>query len=148
MESQLEYIYETDFSLKTEKLYSSWLVSCSYHYGVHSLFLAYAFMDDDALHALNLKHLKHDTLTDIITFDDSVGKDINANIAISIDRVKANALTYSVSFDTELLRVMSHGLLHCLGFSDKTSAEAQAMRTEEDVCINLFHVEHKNTKDV
>ena len=148
MESQIEYIYETDFFLNEENRYSSWLVRCSNHYGADSLFLAFAFMDDKALHALNLQHLQHDTLTDIITFDDSVGKEICANIAISVERIKANALTYSVSFETELLRVMAHGLLHCLGFSDKTSAAVKEMRAEEDFCINLFHVEHKNATDV
>ena len=60
-------------------------------------------------------------LTDIITFDDTIGRDVNANIAISVTRVRENAADLNVSFDEELLRVMAHGLLHCLAYKDATS---------------------------
>ncbi len=145
MQVSVEFIYNTSFTLTDEQLYVRWLTVCANQFNASSLDLAIAFMDDDALHALNILHLNHDTLTDIITFDDSVGKDIIANIAISIDRVVANAAKFSQNTDNELLRVISHGLLHCLGFNDKTVAEKDSMTVAEDTCIELFHVERKKT---
>lgn len=148
MQSAIEYIYETDFLLTDESSYSKWLASCAQLFGATSISLVFSFMGDDAVHALNVKHLNHDTYTDIITFDDSVGKDIMANIAVSIDRVVDNASAFSEDFDTELLRVMAHGLLHCLGFNDKTTTETKAMRQAEQRCIELFHVEQNTTNHV
>jgi rRNA maturation RNase YbeY len=110
--------------------------------------LVYAFMDDKSLLELNLKYLNHNTLTDIITFDDTIGKDVNANLAISITRVRENAADLNVPFDEELLRVMSHGLLHCLGYKDTTAAQQTAMRMAEQRCIELFHVEHNKENHV
>jgi len=143
MQVAIAYLYETDFALTDEQIYTNWLSACARGYGAKSLRLDIAFMNDDALFALNIKYLKHDTFTDIITFDDSVGNDIRANIAISIDRVLANAKAFSQAFETELLRVMSHGLLHCMQFNDKTEADKKKMRAAEEACIKLFHVEHK-----
>lgn len=143
VKADIEFIYETDFVLSDEGLYSSWLVRCASQHKATSLSLAYAFMSDDDLYKLNVKHLHHKTLTDIITFDDSVGTDIFANIGISVDRVRENAITHQVSFQVELLRVMAHGLLHCLGLNDKAPEERQLMRDAEDNCIQLFHVEQK-----
>jgi rRNA maturation RNase YbeY len=100
-------------------------------------------MDDESLLELNRKYLNHNTLTDIITFDDTIGRDVNANIAVSVVRIRENADELNVPFDEELLRVMSHGLLHCLGFKDKTDAQTIDMRKAESLCIELFHVEHK-----
>lgn len=141
MKVDIAYIYQTDFSLKNEEAYSLWLERCAAQHGAKGLQLAYAFMDDEQLLELNQKYLKHDTLTDIITFDDSVGSEIDANIAISIERIKANAQEFSQPFQDELLRVMAHGLLHCLGFVDKSTDEKKLMRATEDKCIQLFHVE-------
>lgn len=141
MKVDIAYIYQTDFSLNNEQAHSLWLERCAAQHGAKALQLAYAFMDDQQLLDLNQKYLKHDTLTDIITFDDSVGSEIDANIAISIERVSANAQEFSQSFEDELLRVMAHGVLHCLGYSDKTAADKKAMRAAEDKCIQLFHVE-------
>lgn len=148
MKTQIEFIYQTDFELSDENAYAEWLGRCASLYDTKSLILAFAFMDDASLCDLNIKHLNHDTLTDIITFDDSVGLDIEANIAISIERVKANAKEYAQLFENELLRVMSHGLLHCLGLGDKTENEVKAMRLAEEQCIKLFHVEQKPQNNV
>lgn len=148
MQASVDFLYHTAFSISDEQLYVRWLTACATMFDADSIDLAIAFMDDEALHALNLTHLNHDTYTDIITFDDSVGKEIVVNIAISVERVKANAKTFSQTFDNELLRVISHGLLHCLGFSDKTVAENEKMKGAEDSCIKLFHAEHKFSNDV
>jgi rRNA maturation RNase YbeY len=148
VEAEIDFLYETDFSLANEAAHKLWLIRCARKHQCRSLQLAFAFMDDTALHKLNVKHLSHDTLTDIITFDDTVGKDISANIAISIERVMANATEYNQPFETELLRVMAHGLLHCLGYKDKSSSDKSSMRDEEERCINLFHVEQNSLDHV
>lgn len=148
MEAVVDFIYQTDFKLSDEAAHTSWIKRCASHYGAESLALAIAFMSDESLHALNQKHLDHDTLTDIITFDDTVGKAVDANIAISIDRVRANAQEYTQPFEAECLRVISHGLLHCLGFGDKTVEEQSKMRNAEEGCIKLFHVEQNTINHV
>jgi rRNA maturation RNase YbeY len=148
MDVSVDFTYQSDFVLVDEQLFINWLTACAIQYEATSLMLVYAFMDDESLLELNLKYLKHNTLTDIITFDDTVGRDVNANIAVSVARIRENAEELNVPFDEELLRVMSHGLLHCLGFKDKTDAQTIDMRKAERRCIELFHVEHKKENHV
>jgi rRNA maturation RNase YbeY len=100
--------------------------------------IAYIFCSDAFLHKLNVEHLNHDTLTDIITFDYTHAGIISGDIFISIDRIKENSKTFSASFDQELYRVMSHGVLHLIGFKDKTDNEKSVMRAEEDKAIFLL----------
>lgn len=94
--------------------------------------------DDACLHKINKKHLKHDTLTDIITFSygQRVGE-VNAEIYISIPRVAENALTFAASFEEELARVMIHGVLHLLGYDDKQPKQEEQMRKKEDFYLSL-----------
>lgn len=99
------------------------------------------FCDDDYLLEINKQYLDHDTLTDIISFDYCIGDLISGDIFISIDRVKDNAQEYDVSFNNELLRVMSHGILHYCGYKDKTQEDQLLMRAKEQEKINMFHVE-------
>lgn len=107
-----------------------------------SLEVVYVFMSDEELWKLNVQHLDHDTYTDIITYDfRSEGLD-EANLCVSIDRVLANAETFKVTAEEELLRVCVHGLLHLAGFGDKTENEALEMRRQEQLAIDRFHVEH------
>lgn len=102
----------------------------------------YIFCSDKYLVNINLEYLKHNTLTDIITFDQSDDKDlINADIYISVERVKENALKYKKKFYNELMRVMIHGVMHLCGYKDKTFKDKQAMRAKEDfylMQINLI----------
>ena len=84
---------------------------------------------------MNVQFLQHDTLTDIITFDNSLGSQIHAEIYISTERVTDNAKQFNTSFGDELHRVMIHGILHCCGLKDKSDQEAQAMRTAEDKAL-------------
>ena len=88
-----------------------------------------------------MEYLNHDTLTDIITFDYTNGKQISGDIFISTDRVAENAESFAVGFSNELLRVMSHGLLHLMGYGDKTEKESAIMRQKEEEKMQLFHVE-------
>ena len=110
----------------------------------------YIFCSDEYLIGINQQFLNHDFYTDIITFDNSETEDeIESDIFNSLDRVKENSENEKVSFEEELTRVISHGMLHLVGFKDKTEEEAKEMRTQEDKYIShwetilkTFHVKH------
>jgi len=99
--------------------------------------LVYIFCDDKYLHKLNVQFLNHDTYTDVITFDESLGNQLSGEIYISVERVKENASSFSVSFEEELHRVMVHGLLHLCGYKDKTEEETLEMRRKENYYLSL-----------
>ncbi|MBT8254269.1 MAG: rRNA maturation RNase YbeY, partial [Bacteroidia bacterium] len=84
---------------------------------------------------LNQKYLNHDTLTDVIGFDYSVGKKLQGDIYISLDRVRENAKIFEVEFDKELSRVMIHGLLHFCGWTDDSPDEKESMRRQENIYL-------------
>ena len=96
------------------------------------------FCDDTYLHKLNVEFLKHDTYTDIITFDYSVGNELIGDVYISVERVKENAGTFDVTFENELKRVLIHGILHLCGYKDKTAQEADEMRAKENKYLKLL----------
>ena len=97
----------------------------------------YVFCDDAELLEINLKHLNHNTFTDIITFDYTEGVKINSDIFISINRVEENAKKFKVSFEEELHRVMIHGVLHLCGYKDKSKSDTELMRKKENWALNL-----------
>jgi len=99
----------------------------------------YLYCDDEYLLKNNIHFLNHDTLTDIITFDDRVGDVVSGNIMISLDRIKENAEQFNASFEDEFLRVTVHGVLHICGYKDKSDADAAVMRQKENESIALFH---------
>ena len=104
--------------------------------------LEYNFVEADTLLNLNKEYLNHDTDTDIITFDYTQNKSIKAEVYISYEALKNNAKIHGQTIESELLRLLSHALLHCIGYNDKTIDEKDIMRDKEDDCINLFHVKH------
>jgi len=89
-------------------------------------------VSDNELLSINNKHLNHDYYTDIITFDYSRGNRISGELLISVERVKDNAVTLGLTYESELSRVIAHGILHLIGFKDKTKEEAAVMRSKED----------------
>lgn len=99
--------------------------------------ITFIFCSDKYLLEINKEYLQHDYYTDVITFDYSENNIISGDIFISIDRVKENADTYKVSFENELYRVMLHGVLHLVGYNDKTKEEQKIMRQKEDEYLNL-----------
>ena len=100
--------------------------------------LNYIFCSDAYLLSINEQYLKHKTLTDIITFDHSEGSgNIEGDIFISIERVMANAKALEIDFDEELHRVIIHGVLHLIGYGDKSPRQKSAMRKKEDACLSL-----------
>lgn len=101
----------------------------------------YIFCSDDYLLQINQQFLKHDTLTDIITFEHSPkGHPLLSDIYISIERVKENALVFKTSFKTEIHRVIFHGALHLCGYKDKTSTEKNKMRQAEERWLEQYFV--------
>ncbi|AWI25104.1 rRNA maturation RNase YbeY [Flavobacterium pallidum] len=137
----IEFNYETAFEIENEEAYKNWLVSIIDSEQKRQGDINYIFCDDDYLHKINLQYLQHDTLTDIISFDYSMGNELHGDIFISVERVKENALDFNVPFDDELKRVMSHGILHFCGYKDKTEKDELLMREKEDEKISMFHVE-------
>jgi len=122
----------------------SWLSDCVLLLNKQIGDIHIALMGDQALLELNQKHLDHNDYTDVITFDYSTAKEVNCDIAVSTDRVSENATYEGVSVENELARVLIHGILHCVGYSDKTPNEKQIMRKKEDEMLKRFHVEHKS----
>lgn len=100
--------------------------------------LNYIFCSDDELLEINIKHLNHNTFTDIITFDYTEAKKISSDIFISVDRVIENSKKFDTSFQNELHRVMIHGVLHLCGYKDKTKPDAELMRKKENWALKLF----------
>jgi rRNA maturation RNase YbeY len=130
--------FETNFKLKNKKLLEDWICEVVKTHGFTVGEINYIFCDDAYLHKLNIAFLQHDTLTDVISFDNTIGKLISGDIFISVERVADNAKDYKVSFDNELRRVMIHGVLHYIGFKDKTIPEKTKMTAAEDQALMLL----------
>ena len=137
----ITFNYETDFELANEEAYEKWLSAVIASEEKKEGEINYIFCDDDYLLKINIEYLNHDDLTDIISFDYSVGNELHGDIYISTERVAENAVDFEVSFDDELKRVLAHGLLHYCGYKDKTDADAAIMRDKEEQKMSLFHVE-------
>ena len=128
----INFHYETNFELPNEKAIALWISNAIAEENAKEGEINYVFCSDDYLHKINVEYLNHDTLTDIISFDYSVGKELHGDIYISVDRVKENASEFKVSFEEELARVVIHGILHYCGYKDKSLEDAKLMRAKED----------------
>jgi len=118
--------------LENENIISEWISETISSEGFTEGKLTYIFCDDKYLNKINLEFLNHNTLTDIISFDNRLGKQINGEIYISVERVRENAKIYKTNFKDELHRVMIHGILHFCGYNDKSDAETKIMRNKEE----------------
>ena len=136
----ITYNYETDFRIDKEDILSEWVLNTISEKNFSLGEINYIFCDDEYLHKLNVEFLNHDTLTDIISFDNTVGKLVSGDIFISIERVKENAIDFDVTFDEELHRVMIHGVLHYLGFKDKSKEDKILMRKSENSALSLLKI--------
>ena len=136
---------DVDFSLENTSLLKKWIFEVIKSYNKRLGRITYLFCSDEYVYNANVKFLDHDTFTDIITFDYVEGDMISGDILISVDRVGENAKSFSPSFEQELHRVIIHGVLHLLGFKDKTDADAAVMRQKENDSLSLlsamFHEE-------
>lgn len=131
---------EVDTPLNDIPHTTSWLMKIAAEHQHKITELNYIFCSDDYLLKINQEHLNHDYFTDIITFDHSEDTGfIEGDVFISVDRVRDNSETLQVQFLDELHRVIVHGLLHLLGYNDKSESEQKVMREKEDACISLLH---------
>ena len=137
----INFNYETDFELTNETQIEKWISKVIQSENKTTGEISYIFCNDDYLLKLNQEHLNHDTLTDIISFDYTMGNELSGDIFISVERVQDNANDYKVTFENELLRVMAHGVLHYCGYKDKTEKDEAIMRIKEDEKLKMFHVE-------
>ena len=136
---------QNDFELSNQASFIAWLKRCMNLLQMQMGEIHISLMSDEGLLEINKKHLNHDDYTDVITFDYSTQNTIHCDIAISTDRVSENAHNEGVSIENELARVMIHGILHCVGFNDKTEDDKRIMRSKENELLKLFHVEQKST---
>lgn len=132
----ISFNYEIDFQIQDETKKRRWISSLIEEENCREGEINYIFCSDEYLHKINVDFLSHDTLTDIISFDYSVGKELHGDIYISIDRVRDNASDFKVCFENELLRVMAHGVLHYCGYKDKTDKDQELMRSKEDYYLS------------
>ena len=127
----IAFNYETEFQLKDENLSEKWIEKVVLEKGFEIGEINYIFCDDAYLHRLNVEFLQHDTLTDVISFDNTLGKLISGDIFISVERVMENAADFKVSSEEEIHRVMIHGVLHYIGFKDKSEEDKKESERKE-----------------
>jgi len=138
-ESNINYFSEDKEVPSIANQTDNWLKEIAKSHQKNILEINYIFCSDDYLLNVNREYLNHDYYTDIITFDNSEdSENIESDIFISLDRVEENATELQKTFENELLRVMSHGLLHLCGFKDKSDADAAIMREQEDSSLILW----------
>ncbi|WP_375559029.1 rRNA maturation RNase YbeY [Bernardetia sp. OM2101] len=135
---------EIDFELDNEETTSDWLQKIANKEGYVVSAINYIFCDDEYLHKINMEYLNHDTYTDIITFDNSEQEQVlEADIFISVERVKENSKELKTTFNQEIHRVMVHGLLHLTGNDDHSAEDKKNMREKEDEALKLLMINDK-----
>lgn len=131
------FFEETEILEFTPEFFISWLDKLCRHHGQVLGEVNLIFTNDEYLLEVNKEHLDHDYYTDIITFNYNEN-DISGDLYVSVDRVRENSLTLNVPFLDELYRVVAHGVLHLIGFNDKTDKEEFEMRKEENIALEMI----------
>ena len=132
----IKFFYHTDFFLSNEEKVAEWLLAVLINEGTEAPSIDYSFVDPKQMIKINKKHLNHNYLTDVLAFDYSENSQIQADVFISEEKVRANAQEYSQEFSVELMRVMLHGLLHLCGHKDKTPEQQNRIRELEEKYLN------------
>jgi probable rRNA maturation factor len=141
MPSIIFFSEKTRFKLVNTKRTASWVKSVIKREGAILNSINYIFCSDEYLREINVQYLGHKTYTDIITFNNNPSEgELEGEIYISIDRVRENAKIFKTDFQTELHRVIIHGILHLIGFNDKTKREKTLMREKEDAYLSLLNI--------
>ncbi|MBL4745614.1 MAG: rRNA maturation RNase YbeY [Flavobacteriaceae bacterium] len=133
----IEFHFEKEVEISDTEGIGKWITDLIANEAYRLDTINYIFCSDADLLKYNVEFLQHDTLTDIISFDYTMGKLIAGDIFISVDRVSENAEEFNVSFLEELHRVMAHGVLHYCGYKDKTPEDKKEMRMKEDYYLSL-----------
>lgn len=128
---------EIEFTLENQDNLNDWITQSIEKEQFKLGEINYVFCSDEQLLEKNIEFLNHDTYTDIISFDYTMGKLISGDIFISIDRVRENSNSFKTSFNDELNRVMIHGILHYCGYKDKSVDDKKLMRSKEDYYLSL-----------
>ncbi len=126
------------FNLKNKSKIKDWIKLVIQKEKKISGNLNYSFTSDESLLKINIEYLKHNTYTDIVTFNYNEGKKVSGDIFISIDRVKENAKKFETDFEEELHRVMIHGVLHLCGYKDKSKTDSDLMHKKENSALRLL----------
>ena len=134
----ISLISHTDFSLKTKEAYKNLISNVIKAEGFLISEVCVVFFNDSQLQKLNLQYLKHDSFTDVVTFDYSDNQQVAGDICVSVERVSQNAKSFGVSFSQELARVITHGVLHLCGYKDKTLIQKNEIRIKEDLYLERF----------
>ena len=137
----INFFSENDFVLEQENDFRNWVEQVIESEDKYIGDVNFIFCDDEYLHDINVKYLSHDTYTDIISFDNSLGNTLHGDIFISTERILENSAEFNVEFIDELKRVVIHGILHFCGYKDKSERDKELMRRKEEEKIELFHVE-------
>lgn len=122
----------------SKRLLKAWIKEFVSNHGKKVGELAFVFCSDEKILEVNQNFLQHDYYTDIITFDYCEGEIVSGDIFISVERVQENAVSHKVDYNTELLRILAHGVLHLIGFQDKKEKNKIEMTRNEDLCVSLF----------
>ncbi|MCK9399422.1 MAG: rRNA maturation RNase YbeY [Bacteroidales bacterium] len=132
------FLEEVSYTLKQKRKIRSWIIKSADNEDYNVGTLNYILTNDDILVQLNKEYLRHFTLTDIITFDlsESAGL-LTGDIYISVDRARENAKKFRDSLNNEIKRLMIHGVLHLMGYKDKTRSEREQMRAKEEYYLSL-----------
>ena len=137
--SEINFFSEDiEFILPEEKKIRLWLLKISLKEEKTLETINFIFCSDPYLQKINKEYLNHDTFTDIITFPYGEDDSLEGDIFISIDRIRENAVKFNISFNEELLRVMSHGIMHLCGYNDKNEKEQAEMRRKEDESLEVW----------
>ena len=131
------FFQDTDFQFKHRRFNNQWLRMVAESEIRRIGDVNIIFCSDNYILDVNLKYLQHDYFTDIITFDYCEGNTLSGDLFISIDSVRENAIEYGCDFDTELNRVIVHGLLHLIGYDDHTDDDIRTMRAKENYYLSL-----------
>jgi len=134
----INYFFEEIEAIKIEPRTTAWLNDMISLEGKKTGKINYIFCSDDGLLKVNQDYLQHDYYTDIITFDYVKGKNISADIFVSLPRIFDNAEKLAKNFNQEFHRVLAHGILHLCGYKDKSEEEIKIMRQKEDFYLNLL----------
>ena len=133
----IEFHFEKEVEISDTDGIGKWITDLILNESYRLDTINYIFCSDEDLLKRNVEFLKHDTLTDIISFDYTMGKLIAGDIFISVERIEENATEFGVTFLEELHRVMAHGVLHYCGYKDKTPEDKKEMRMKEDYYLSL-----------
>jgi rRNA maturation RNase YbeY len=137
----IDFVYESDFEPVDLNKYTDWLNSLIISENKIPGELCFILSTDENVLKINKQYLGHSDYTDVITFDYTKGNEIHGDIFISTERIQENAKRYKVEKEEELRRVMAHGVLHLIGYTDKTEEGKSEMTGKENEKLKMFHVE-------